>query len=410
MKQLAILGGKPVRESPYSFEHDWGQDAREALDRVLDSRATSVFYGGPVAREFERVFASIHGRQHAVSCNSGTSALHVAYQAAGLGAGDEVIIPANAYISAFSAALQLNAVPRLCDIGNDNCIDPEHASSLVGPRTRLVVPVHLYGYAADVPQLSALVRSEGVQVVEDCGQGHGALLNDGLAGSLGDISCFSFFTCKHVTTGEGGMCLTDNRDVAEMIRALCHKGKGTGWYDYRTIGYSYTMTDIQAALGLATLANFSSEVDRRRRYAETYSRAIGEIGLEVIREPAGVRSSFFKYPFRLPSEYGLLSEWFEKACRAENVVVARGYPHLATIGWIHRKEYSAWHLTEAGKHAVYVPEDTPRALDIASRTLTACTGPGVTETEVTQTIEAIAKVTRYMMEHRSHLMSAQGLS
>ena len=409
MSSLALYGGKPVRTAQYAFEHHWGAEACKAINEVLDNRATSTFYGGPFARKFEQRFASIHKRGFGISCNSGTAALHVAYQAMGLEAGDEVIIPANAYVSAFSAALQLNAIPRLCDITEDNCMDVDHAASLVGPHTKLVVPVHLYGFPVDVPRLRALVCQHGLHVIEDCGQGHGALMRDELAGTFGDVACFSFFTCKHITTGEGGMCLTDSDEVSQQIRALCHKGKGLGWYDYRSIGYSYTMTDIQAALGLTSLDGFENEVERRRKYAKAYATPLGEKGFELVKEPKGSQSSFFKYPFRLPPNFRVLTEWFERACRAENVVVSRGYPHLASLPWICRKEYSAWHLTDTGKSAKYIQEDTPCAMDLTSRTLTACTGPGISDVHVEQTIDAITKIFDYMEKNRSRIISEEHL-
>jgi len=312
----------------------------------------------------------------------------------GLDAGDEVILPANAYVSALSAALQLNAIPRLCDVGHDSNIDVSHMRSLVGPRTRLVVPVHLYGFPADMSSVMSVAKEHNLAVVEDCGQGHGATFNGHPMGDYGDCAAFSFFTCKHVTTGEGGMALTDDETIASRLRELCHKGKGIGWYDYRSIGYSYTMTELQAAAGMVTLAEYDNEVAKRVEYGNHYKKELRKLGLEVVDTLEHVQSSYFKFPFYLPREFSRFAEWFERACRAENVVVARGYPHLARIPWIAKKEYSAWRLTDAGRNASYLPEDTPVANDLTARTLTACTGPGITWNDVHNTVEAISKVYR----------------
>ena len=124
------------------------------------------------------------------------------------------------------------------------------------------------------------------------------------------------------------MVLTDENGIAQRLRELCHKGKGMGWYEYRSIGYSYTMTELQAAAGLVTLADYDDEVAKRCEYARYYERELSSLGLEVVVPPNQGRSGYFKFPFRLPREWSRFCEWFERACRAENVVLARGYPHL----------------------------------------------------------------------------------
>ena len=204
MINLALYGSTPVRSEPYvqntiGMTYCWG-----VLGKSSTGGHCQNSMGGPLAREFETSFSKKHGKRFGVSTNSGTSALHVCYQALGLSAGDEVILPANAYVSALSAALQLNAIPRLCDVGYDNNMNVAHLRALIGPRTRMVVPVHLYGYPADMPAIMRVAREHELVVVEDCGQGHGASMNARRDGILWGLRSIQFLYMQACHNGRGG--------------------------------------------------------------------------------------------------------------------------------------------------------------------------------------------------------------
>ena len=249
--KLALNGGRPFIERPMSIRHHWDATLNTWLQEAAKG-TLSEFYGGPLSRRFECEFAAAQQVRFGVAMNSGTSALHVLYHALGIGPGDEVIVPDQAYVSALSAVLQLGAQPVLCDVDAEcYTLDPTALSGKITSRTKLIVPVHLYGCPADMVEICRLAKHAGVTVVEDCGQGHGGLIGEKPVGGFGIASAWSFFVVKHVTTGEGGMVLCDQQQIADRIRALCNKGKGTGWWEYRELGYSYTMGELQAAAGLA---------------------------------------------------------------------------------------------------------------------------------------------------------------
>lgn len=250
-QKLAIEGGCPAMPHPIILRHTWGDRVRNLVADVLSDGRVARFYGGPLSREFEQRFAALQQAAHGVSTNSGTSALHVCYRLCGLGPGDEIIVPAHAYVTALSAALELDAIPVLCDVEPSTyCMDPESLERCITPRTKIIVPVHLYGRPADMPAILRCAKKRSLCVVEDCGQGHGAVVASKPVGGFGAMSAWSFFEIKHVCTGEGGMCMFQDEATAVRARSLVHKGKGEGWWDYFESGFSYPLTDLQAAIGV----------------------------------------------------------------------------------------------------------------------------------------------------------------
>jgi perosamine synthetase len=325
--------------------------------------------------------------------------------ALGVRPGDEVIVPANAYVSAATAALQINAIPIFADIDPHTFVlDPMQLEAKVSPRTRLVVPVHLYGHPVNMPVLVETARRHGLKIVEDCAQAHGAEIGGRLVGTFGDAACYSFCCRKHVVAGEGGMVITNEADVAETARSLANKGKGLEWWDYRRMGYSYLMTEIQAAIGLCSLRHLTDEIERRRALAQIYRTQLTGTALLVAAETPGYKHIYFKIPFLLPPEMRLYTAWFEKAVQAENVVVERSYPVLYQIPWVRRKEGMGdgypYRFFEHARTLMYENSGCSVAEDVCSRLLAACTGPGIDELEVRDTCDAILKVYGFLRDHR----------
>ncbi|MCL6449894.1 MAG: DegT/DnrJ/EryC1/StrS family aminotransferase [Acetobacteraceae bacterium] len=360
---------------------------------LIDDRILSMFYGWKLSHQLEDEFAAFYGMKYAVAVSSGTAALHCAYSAIGIGAGDEVIVPANSFITAATAALQLNAIPVFADINPTTVVlDPHDIERHITPRTKAVVAVHLYGNPVDMEAVCEVARRHNLLVVEDCAQAHGATIKGRKVGTFGDVAVYSLCCRKHMNAGEGGMVMTNNAEWAQAVRRFANKGKGTAWWDYRHIGYSYTMTELQAVFGLATLRRLPEAIARRRQLADIYWNRLGRTDLELLKEPEGYTFIYFKFPFKLPRSLESAVPWFEAAVSAENVVVERSYPCLYQVPWIRRKEYSAWQLTENGRDIVYRDGDCPVAEDTCGRLLAACTGPGIDEPEIHQTVDAILKV------------------
>jgi perosamine synthetase len=242
----------------------------ECLDDVWIS-STGRFIG-----DFERAFAERVGCAHAVATNNGTTALHLALVALGIGPGDEVIVPTLTYIASANAVRYCGATPVFVDseAGTWN-LDPAKIAAKLSPRTRAIVVVHLYGHPADMDPIAALAEKHGLFVVEDAAEALGARYRDRLVGSLGDAATFSFFGNKVITTGEGGMVTTNDGALATKLRL--YRGQGMDparRYWFPVVGYNYRMTNVAAAIGLAQLEKFDDHIGARARVARWYDRAL----------------------------------------------------------------------------------------------------------------------------------------
>ncbi len=379
-KKFAYQGGKPQFSTPFVLKHSWDDSVRHLLDGIVEDGRVAHFYGGPLCRRFEQEFAVTQKASYGVAMNSGTSALHVCYRLCGVGPGDEVVVPAHAYVSALSAVLLLDAVPVLCDVDPVTYgLDPAALEKCLSPRTKVVTAVHLYGRPCAVDAIVDKVSHTDAVVVEDCGQGHGAELGGRPVGSFSPMSAWSFFEIKHVCTGEGGMCLFRDKADADRARSLVYKGKGRGWWDYFEMGYSYMFTEAQAAFGLASLARYHEHVQLRRSVERAYCEVLSDApGLEVLWPPRNVVTGAFKTPFRIERPFRDRVSEFLAACEAENIPIQKGYPALHNIDWIRSRSHRAWQLRENAKiRPSYDGTRVPVADDLCGRTLSLGTGPGI---------------------------------
>jgi dTDP-4-amino-4,6-dideoxygalactose transaminase len=265
---------------------EYGADEEAAVQRVLARRWITM---GPEVAAFESEFAAMLGARHALAVANGTAALHLAYLALGLKAGDEIIQPAINFVASANLSLMIGARPVFADIvGVDEpTIDPERVAALITPATRAVVLMHYGGYLCRVPEIRALCEEKGVALIEDACHAVGATHELGMAGTLGDIACFSFFGNKNMAVGEGGMVVTNRDDLAEKVRALrSHGMTSLTWdrhqgharsYDVVTPGFNYRLDDIHAALGRSQLARLPGTNHRRRVLVEMYRAQLGDL-------------------------------------------------------------------------------------------------------------------------------------
>jgi perosamine synthetase len=267
---------------------------------VLDCLDTNwISSNGKYIGAFEEAFASFCGVKHAVAANNGTTALHLALVALGLEPGDEVIIPTVTYIATANAVRYCGATPVLVDVCADTMnIDPKEIEAKITPRTKGIIPVHLYGHPADMTPISAIARKHGLWVLEDAAEAHGAEVNGKRVGGLGECATFSFFGNKIVTTGEGGMVTTDDDELATKLRL--YRGQGvdpTRRYWFPVIGYNYRMTNIQAAIGLAQMETIEAALEDRKALAKMYDEALAPLkDLLVLPETqAGMRHVYWMY-------------------------------------------------------------------------------------------------------------------
>jgi dTDP-4-amino-4,6-dideoxygalactose transaminase len=240
-----------------------GQEEKKAVLAVLESVHLTQ---GEVTKEFESTFAEFCGARHAVATSSGTSALHVALLAHGVGPGDEVITSPFTFIASANSILFCGARPVFVDIEADTFnLDPDKIEAAITPRTKAILPVHLYGNPADMRSIEEIADRQRLEVIEDAAQAHGASISGEVVGGK-NTTCFSFYPTKNMTSGEGGMVTTNNDGIADHLRLLRAHG-APARYHHTVLGYNFRMTDIQAAIGLAQLAKLSKWNEQRRSNA-----------------------------------------------------------------------------------------------------------------------------------------------
>ena len=263
------------------------RDDLAAVEAVYRSGALAM---GERVEAFERAFAERVGARHAVAVSSCTAALHLAYLAAGVGPGDEVIVPSYTFAATANAAIYCGATPRFADIAgsHDLSIDAAHVEGLIGPRTKAVVAVHFAGYAAPVDELARLCESHGIALLEDAAHGPGATLGGRGLGTLGLAGAFSFFSNKVLPCGEGGLVATDDDEVAAAVRARRSPSVHAGGAP----GFNYRMDEPRAAFLLSRLGRLEDDLADRRRLVRRYREALaGLVGLELPYRDADVEES-----------------------------------------------------------------------------------------------------------------------
>ncbi|MGD1056702.1 MAG: DegT/DnrJ/EryC1/StrS family aminotransferase [Solirubrobacteraceae bacterium] len=285
------------------------------VQAVADCLRSGWLTLGPRTQAFEGALATHVGTPHAIAVSSGTAALHLACRAAGLGHGDEVIVPAFTFIASASAARYVGATPVLCDVRgpHDFNIDIEDVARRITPRTRAVIAVHFCGYPADVLALRELCDEHGLTLIEDCAQAICAQVDDSgrQVGTVGELGAYSFFSKKQLCVGEGGMVTTADEELAAKVRLLRshamtsgtwdrHSGR-TDTYDVVGLGFNYRIDEPRAALGLSRLERLDDDIAKRRAIVRSYREQLADVpALELPwDEPAVERSSHFAFPVLL---------------------------------------------------------------------------------------------------------------
>lgn len=257
------------------------------LDYLLDGfLSTWISSTGKYVTEFEDKFSDYCGVHYGVATSNGTTALHLALVTLGIGKGDEVIVPDITFAATINAVLYTGATPVIVDIEEDGwCIDPDEIEKAITEKTKAIIPVHIYGQPCDMKRIMDIAKKNNLYVVEDCAEAHGAMFAGKKVGSFGDIGCFSFFGNKVITTGEGGMCITNNQELDKKMRIYRDHGMSKERkYYHEVIGYNYRMTNLQAAIGVAQLENIENTLEWRETLENAYRNRLSEIeGVELQR-------------------------------------------------------------------------------------------------------------------------------
>lgn len=332
MSDLAIDGGSPVRSAPFPKWPVHDETELAALREVLESGVWSTS-SGPKVREFERRFATFQGSAYGVATTSGTISLMVALRALGIGAGDEVIIPAYTFMATASAVLEVNALPIFVDIALDTyCINPDAVEQAITPRTKAIIGVHLGGHPADMDRLNKIRQRHGIPIIEDAAQAHGAAWAGRKVGAIGDIGCWSFQASKNLTSGEGGMITTNDRELAEICESLHDFGRSPGgpWYEHNLLSGNHRLTEFQSALLLAQMERLPEQSARREASAGYLNSELRHIeGIKPLRrDPQADAHAHHLYIFRYDeaSFGGITRDRFVQALNAEGIPASIGYP------------------------------------------------------------------------------------
>ena len=281
---------------------------KDAIDAAIKDVVESChFVLGEQVEAFESDFATYCQTRHAVGVNSGTSALHLALLAAGVNAGDEVITVSDTFVATAAAISYTGARAVLVEIDPRSCtMDPERIKAAITSRTKVIMPVHLYGGCADMDPILEIARRHDLIVIEDAAQAHGAEYKGRRAGSLSDVACFSFYPGKNLGAyGEGGAVVTDNAGYAEAIRRLRDHGQSQKYY-HDEVGYNYRMEGIQGAVLRVKLSHLDDWTAARRKHADNYRALLNNSGVRLLEPVAAGRSAWHIFPVFTPRRDELL--------------------------------------------------------------------------------------------------------
>ena len=288
------------------FEPVIEQDEIDAVVAALKRGEISGTFGKSI-KEFEHRFAEYSGCKYGVAVANGTVALHLAVDAAGIQPGDEVLVSASTNIATALCVAHNNAIPVPVDSENITWnLDLDLIENLITPKTRAIIPVHLYGHPVDMDRMMEIARKHHLIVIEDAAEAHGATVRGHKVGSFGDMACFSFYANKVITTGEGGMVVTNDEKLAERLRLLRNLGFTTPRFRHEVLGYNFRMTGYQAAMGVAQLDKIEHIIEEKRRVAHTYNRYLNDIpGLQLPVELDWARNVYWMYAITVKSDFGL---------------------------------------------------------------------------------------------------------
>jgi dTDP-4-amino-4,6-dideoxygalactose transaminase len=312
------------REAIHISQPDLGPDVEES---VLETLRSGMIAQGPRVAGLEDQFRAATGAPHAIAVNSGTAALIASLHVLGLDPGDEVITTPFTFAATLNAIIRAGVTARFADIGPDFNIDPTRVESLVNDRTRVILPVHLYGLPVDMDPIIDIAVSNGLRIVEDAAQAIGAEYDGRPVGSF-DIGCFSLYATKNVTTGEGGVVTTGDDEVADRLRLIRNQGMRSR-YDYVAIGENLRLTDLQAAIGIPQMDALSEITNARRSNASALTaRLDGLPGLIVPTEPDGRHHAFHQYTVRVTEDAPLTREDLIDALASAGIGSGIYYPRV----------------------------------------------------------------------------------
>jgi dTDP-4-amino-4,6-dideoxygalactose transaminase len=328
--KLAIHGGTPVRSKSWPSWPVWDQREVQALTAALEEAKWAI--DSPIVARFENDFASAHDAAFGIAVTSGTTGLMIALRAAGVAAGDEVVVPDYTFMASATAVLALGAIPIFADVESETLnLDPNSVEAVLSPKTRAIMPVHFGGMPADMDRIGELAAKHNLKVIEDAAQAVGASWRGTHVGAIGDAGAFSFQSSKNVTAGEGGMVLTNDPELAERAESYrnCGRMRSGVWYRHYLMGMNYRMTGFQAAILEVQMERLEEQFAKREGNARYLSEKLAAIpGIFPLEVPEGVTGhAYHLYIFRYNrAEFaGVPRKNFVEALQREGIPAAGGY-------------------------------------------------------------------------------------
>jgi perosamine synthetase len=335
---------------------------------------------GTYISKFEESFAKFTETKYATTVTNGTAALHLALASLGIGPGDEVIIPDLTIISCALAVYYTGATPVVVDVKPDTgTLDPTKLEKAITKNTKVIMPVHLYGHPADMDPIRNIAHAHAIKILEDSAEAHGALYKGKSVGSLGDVSAYSFYANKIITTGEGGMVVTNSPEIIEkarMLKNLAHSPKRR--FLHEEIGFNYRMTNLQAALGLAGLENVDTYIAKKKHMALYYRNLLQDIKyLELPNEQSWAKSVYWMYAIRVTPDSPIDKDDVMKRLKDEFSIDTREY-------------FLPLHTQPVAKKlGMKVPYPCKVSLDLSSRGFYIPSGLAITKDQMDQVSEAL---------------------
>jgi perosamine synthetase len=338
---LAINGGQKIRDKPFPKHPIIGKEEKQQVLEVLESGNLSTFVasggenflGGKKIKEFEQKICEKINVKYAVAFNSATSALHAAIVAVGVKPTEEVIVPPYTFTSTATSALMHNAIPVFTDVKSDTyCMDPKKLDRVVSNLTKAIIPVHLFGHACDMDEIMNFAKKHDLKVIEDCAQAPGGQYKNKNLGTIGDCGIFSFQESKNITTGEGGMLITNNEDIANIARMVRNHGEviqsklKERTYRSEILGWGYRMTELEAAIGIAQVEKLEYLNQERIKLCNYLGLEINKIdGLKHTKYDF-VKHVYYVFAFSYDEkQIGIPRDLFCKALVAEGIPCFAGY-------------------------------------------------------------------------------------
>jgi dTDP-4-amino-4,6-dideoxygalactose transaminase len=398
MDKPAIAGGKPVRDKSEFIVFGAPMIGKEEIDEVIETLRSGWIGTGPRVQRFENEFKKIIGAKHAIATNSCTAALHLSLITNGIKEGDEVIVTPMTFGATVNVIEHVRAKPIFADIEIDSFnIDPKEIRKKISPKTKAIIPVHLFGLPCKMDEINEIAKENNLKVIEDAAHALGSEFKGKKIGSLGNCTCFSFYPTKNITTIEGGMITTDDGDIANKARILGHHGQSLGaWQRYSSKyggetyevvypGFKYNMPDVSAALGLHQLKKLERFLKIRERYAKIYEEELKDLK-ELILPPKG--SHDFKHSWHLCAV--LIRPEFLKIGRDE-MIKALLKENIGT--GIH---YRAVHLHPYYREKYgFKKGDYPNAEFVSERTFSLPLSPKMSEKDVYDVVVAVKRIVKY---------------